>query len=142
MKNSFPLLICFLLTLCSFSSISQSVDIPFKHAGISFGNSTQFTGIRFNIIDRNIRSVNGINFSVWQPKNEVIRLVRETIPCKAGDCHPSTGSGQAWEKRPWLPRKLPWCQCFSAVATCWDSGANLISNRVLVKEETATLRSQ
>ena len=37
-------------------------------SGISFGNSQSWNGIRFNITDCNIRTINGINITFWQPE--------------------------------------------------------------------------
>lgn len=45
------------------------MNIPAKHWGLSFGNSTTFNGIRFNIIDKDIEKINGINISVWPTKD-------------------------------------------------------------------------
>ncbi|MBD3414088.1 MAG: hypothetical protein GF421_06640 [Candidatus Aminicenantes bacterium] len=46
----------------------QSLDIPTKKWGISFGNSKEFTGLRFNIQDHGVQQINGINFTLWKPK--------------------------------------------------------------------------
>jgi hypothetical protein len=54
----------------AFHSFSQGVGIPSKKAGIGFGNLPVFTGLRFNFRDKNVEKVNGINVTVWQPKNE------------------------------------------------------------------------
>lgn len=54
----------------AFNSFSQGVGIPSKKAGIGFGNSPIFNGLRFNFRDKNVEKINGINVSVWQPKNE------------------------------------------------------------------------
>ena len=49
--------------------LAQGLNIPAANWGLSFGNSTRFTGIRFNIIDKDIDKINGINFSVWGNKD-------------------------------------------------------------------------
>jgi hypothetical protein len=49
-------------------NFAQGFNIPDAHWGLSFGNSTDFNGIRFNIIDKDINKINGINFSVWGHK--------------------------------------------------------------------------
>jgi hypothetical protein len=54
----------------AFNSFSQGVGIPSKKAGIAFGNLPVFNGLRFNFSDRNVEKINGINVTVWQPKNE------------------------------------------------------------------------
>ncbi len=48
--------------------LSQGFNIPSQNWGLSFGNSTRFNGIRFNIIDKDIEKINGINISVWGHK--------------------------------------------------------------------------
>lgn len=47
---------------------AQGLNIPAKHWGLSFGNSTQFSGFRINVIEKDIQTINGINISVWQNK--------------------------------------------------------------------------
>jgi hypothetical protein len=59
------LLMVTIMVLCAEIALGQSLDIPSKHWGISFGNSTEFTGLRFNFRDKNIRRIDGINVSVW-----------------------------------------------------------------------------
>lgn len=63
-------LILTLLTAVSSLSmiLSQGFNIPSQNWGLSFGNSTRFNGIRFNIIDKDIEKINGINISVWGHK--------------------------------------------------------------------------
>lgn len=48
----------------------QSLDIPSKTWGISFGNSKNFSGLRFNFRDSQVGRINGINLTLWQPKKE------------------------------------------------------------------------
>jgi hypothetical protein len=63
-------LLSIFLSSILFQAFSQGVGIPSKKAGIGFGNSPRFSGIRFNFRDKNIEKVNGINVTVWQPKSE------------------------------------------------------------------------
>jgi hypothetical protein len=42
----------------------RALNIPFKRYGISFGNSYSFNGIRFNVKDRETRTINGFNFTI------------------------------------------------------------------------------
>jgi hypothetical protein len=53
-----------------FSSLvnAQGLTVPSGEWGLSFGNSTRFTGLRFNFIDRNIDDIRGINFTIWYDK--------------------------------------------------------------------------
>ena len=60
----------FIVTLPFMSIFSQGLNIPAKHWGLSFGNSTRFDGIRFNLIDKDIEKINGINFNVWGAKDD------------------------------------------------------------------------
>jgi hypothetical protein len=48
---------------------AQGLNIPSRNWGLSFGNSTKFNGIRFNIIDKDIERINGINISAWGHKD-------------------------------------------------------------------------
>jgi len=58
--------LAFLITLLNLSiTFSQGVNIPSSGWGLSFGNSTRFNGIRFNIVDKDIEKINGINISFW-----------------------------------------------------------------------------
>lgn len=53
-----------------YSSCSYwSVDIPASTWGISFGNSKNFSGIRFNFRECNVERVNGFNFTLWEAKS-------------------------------------------------------------------------
>ena len=49
---------------------AQSLDIPSKKWGISFGNSRRFTGLRFNFRDSRVDKITGINITLWQPKQD------------------------------------------------------------------------
>jgi hypothetical protein len=42
----------------------KALNIPFKKYGISFGNSHSFNGIRFNVKDRETKTINGFNFTI------------------------------------------------------------------------------
>ncbi len=63
------LTMCF-ITLPIVSIFSQGFNIPAKQWGLSFGNSTRFDGIRFNLVDKDIEKINGINFNVWGIKDD------------------------------------------------------------------------
>jgi len=49
---------------------ARSLDIPSQHWGLSFGNSTEFTGLRFNFRDSGVNRVTGINITLWQPRED------------------------------------------------------------------------
>ncbi|MEA1898416.1 MAG: hypothetical protein U9N53_12225, partial [Bacteroidota bacterium] len=42
-------------------SNGKALNFPAKKYGISIGNSYEFTGIRINIADENVKIVNGLN---------------------------------------------------------------------------------
>jgi hypothetical protein len=46
----------------------KSINIPLKKYGISFGNSSEFTGIRINLSDKDIKRINGLNITFWARK--------------------------------------------------------------------------
>jgi hypothetical protein len=46
---------------------AQSLDIPVEGYGISFGNSKNFTGLRFNLLDSDVEKINGLNVIVGLP---------------------------------------------------------------------------
>jgi len=46
----------------------KSINIPVKKYGISFGNSSEFTGIRINLADKDIKRINGLNVTFWTRK--------------------------------------------------------------------------
>jgi len=57
----------------------QSLDIPSKKWGLSFGNSSEFTGLRFNFRDGGVRRVTGVNVTLWQPRKENKEAVIEGL---------------------------------------------------------------
>lgn len=65
--KSFLLLL--IINLSIFTAISQGLCIPSKYWGISFGNSLKFTGIRINLIEKDIERINGVDIAVWGTKD-------------------------------------------------------------------------
>lgn len=51
------------LSLISFSQ-NKYLSIGNKNVGICFGNSQNYTGLRMNFLDRNVKRINGINIIV------------------------------------------------------------------------------
>jgi hypothetical protein len=43
----------------------KSLNFPTKKYGISIGNSYEFTGIRVNFADKNVKTINGLNVTFW-----------------------------------------------------------------------------
>jgi hypothetical protein len=68
--KAIPGLILVLAILQSQGVFAQSLDIPTKKWGISFGNSKDFTGLRFNFRDSRVSRVTGINVTLWNPRKD------------------------------------------------------------------------
>lgn len=72
---SFSFLILFVLIFFVFFGQVFSDDglgIPARTWGIGFGNLKTFNGLRFNFIDKNIGTINGLNLTLWKPKDSDI----------------------------------------------------------------------
>jgi hypothetical protein len=68
-NNPLLLLVIFMFSVILYDhSLGQALNIPFKEAGISFGNSKVFNGLRFNIRDRQVQKINGMNITFWKAK--------------------------------------------------------------------------
>jgi hypothetical protein len=65
MKKTFCLFV--LVVLASSQPVLASLDLAVNDVGISFGNSTRFSGLRLNFVDKNVRVINGINLTFWKP---------------------------------------------------------------------------
>jgi hypothetical protein len=66
----------------------QSLDIPVKGYGISFGNSKKFTGLRFNFRDKRVDRIDGMNITLWKAdENEgsIMRGISLGVIPEAGD---------------------------------------------------------
>ena len=63
-------LILFLVIAGSQALFGQSFDIPNKKWGLSFGNSTEFTGLRFDFRDRQVHYIRGMNVTLWAPRQD------------------------------------------------------------------------
>jgi len=55
----------FYLSAQNTSSNNKSLNFPTKKYGISIGNSQDFTGIRINFADKNVKKINGLNLTFW-----------------------------------------------------------------------------
>jgi hypothetical protein len=70
------------------SLFSQSLDIPVKGYGISFGNSKKFAGVRFNFRDKRVERIDGINFTLWKAdvnEDALMRGISVGVIPEAGD---------------------------------------------------------
>ncbi len=67
MKKHKILLSALAVLALSASLSAQSLNFPSRRWGISFGNSKEFTGLRFNYRDYDVVRVTGLNFTLWVP---------------------------------------------------------------------------
>ena len=71
MKESLMLIIAILLmggfhlSAQDTSSNGKALNFPANKYGISIGNSYEFTGIRINFADKNVKKINGLNVTFW-----------------------------------------------------------------------------
>ncbi|MBI4880392.1 MAG: hypothetical protein HY812_12155 [Planctomycetes bacterium] len=75
-----PLLILLAVTGCATTARQEaseappaahdpfSVDLGYNECGLSFGNSPEWTGLRFNLQDDHIQRINGLNLTFWTPR--------------------------------------------------------------------------
>ena len=49
------------------TSSGWSLDLAYKHVGLSFGNSKRLVGVRFNARDTGVEKVTGLNLTLWKP---------------------------------------------------------------------------
>ena len=49
----------------------SSLDLGISGVGISFGNSPRWTGLRFNWSDRELNRIDGLNVTLWKPRDPV-----------------------------------------------------------------------
>ena len=52
------------------SAVADGWNFPSETWGISFGNFKQFTGLRFNWLDEDVKQVNGWNVTLFAPPNK------------------------------------------------------------------------
>jgi hypothetical protein len=57
-----------LIAISAGISHAESFDLAINNHGISFGNSKNFTGLRFNFRDKNVEKVNGVNITLWNAR--------------------------------------------------------------------------
>lgn len=74
------------------SANGKSFGIPSEKYGIGFGNSYEFTGIRFNLADEDTKEINGLNVTLWfkfakNMESEVNGISLGIIPT-GGSMHP------------------------------------------------------
>ena len=67
-----------------------SFDLPADEHGLSFGNSINFTGLRFNLQDQYAETINGVNFTLWGGGHQAA-LFAETVNGLALGLQPTAG---------------------------------------------------
>ncbi len=67
-----------------------SFDLPGSKHGLSFGNSINFTGIRFNVQDKYAETINGVNFTLWGGGHQA-DLFAETVNGLSLGLQPTAG---------------------------------------------------
>lgn len=67
-----------------------SFDLPDSEHGLSFGNSINFTGIRFNVQDKYAETINGVNFTLWGGGHQA-DLFAETVNGLSLGLQPTAG---------------------------------------------------
>jgi len=75
-KLSIIIFIFLLTSVYVDATLSQSLDIPVKGYGISFGNSKKFAGLRFNFRDKRVDRIDGVNFTLWKAEENEDALMR------------------------------------------------------------------
>lgn len=71
MKKTAVIVSSFIIALgMSSFAAGQSLNIPAERWGISFGNSKEFSGLRFNFRDSQVRKITGVNVTLWQPRKD------------------------------------------------------------------------
>jgi len=68
------LIVFVIIFLLSFGHVfsREGIGFPAPTWGIGFGNLKNFTGLRFNLADRDIGTINGINITGWKAKESHI----------------------------------------------------------------------
>ncbi|MDP8238041.1 MAG: hypothetical protein P9X24_03040 [Candidatus Hatepunaea meridiana] len=69
LKLNFTVYSALLLLLISVNSVFGSINVTAWDYGFGFGNSKGINGIRINLSDERLERVNGINLTIWKPRN-------------------------------------------------------------------------
>jgi hypothetical protein len=62
------LLLFFLLIMVHSTRATASLDFMVRGVGLSLGNSPRVVGIRINAVDSDVRRVDGLNITLWNPR--------------------------------------------------------------------------
>ncbi len=98
MKKSIVLSLTFLLivelNLFANDSLSngKALNFPTKKYGVSIGNSYDFTGVRINFADKNVKRITGLNVTFWIKKfenqNAIVNAISIGVLPVAGKMQP------------------------------------------------------
>jgi hypothetical protein len=74
------------------SSNGNALNFPANKYGISIGNSHEFTGIRINFADENVKRINGLNVTFWlkmfKNKNAIVNGISVGVIPTGGTLRP------------------------------------------------------
>lgn len=70
MSKILPILACLILHFTNLSGQNNLLTIGHNDWGLCIGNSINCKGIRLNVIDRNINTINGFNFSIYSEASQ------------------------------------------------------------------------
>jgi hypothetical protein len=65
---AFILLLFMTFLASSRAAAGSSLDLGASQAGLSLGNSPQWTGVRLNFRDADLESIRGLNLTLWRPR--------------------------------------------------------------------------
>ena len=94
------LVLCIVILLMGISYLSaqdtlsngKALNFPARKYGISIGNSYEFTGIRINFADENVKRINGLNVTFWlkmaKNQNAVVNGISIGVIPTAGSMRP------------------------------------------------------
>jgi hypothetical protein len=57
-----------LVVLGGAGNAAASLDLTYRHVGISLGNAPRVIGLRVNGVDADVRRVDGLNLTLWNPR--------------------------------------------------------------------------
>src|SRR5690349_16870692 len=66
LRTALPLALVAGCALASAPARHRALNLGADGVGISIGNSREWTGVRLNAVDHQVRRVNGINLTAWK----------------------------------------------------------------------------
>ncbi len=74
--RTLTVLLLVLIVAAPVDAAAQSLDLPVRGYGLSIGDSREHVGLRLNFRDRRLRSMKGVNVTIWTPSNPARAEVR------------------------------------------------------------------